>query len=566
MAKLHSRSRAQHRHWFALFLLCSALVTKVSSLVYDVNEDVNEQNLIPLNEMQSAKISSLPDEEIARTYETHLSRRRHNQLKNQYLTNRYLAEEIEDDEIFFDSNGMPIQGMHDDDAAAEVEEVQVDQASVNVGTGDNVKQSKDESKDAVETTANADEQKQLPAASATENNNEQNEHKPTAKPGDESKQSNKIPSDSPLPFDPDEQQSTKPSAQQSSQPNEPSDNTDTAVKTQPETIDKPSVIHNTKLFNNTYHHSSDNSHADTIFDDILRGFSFASLFCICMVCLHKTCWYTCIRCGILPDDRVVEARWRRFQMKKKRAYFNPHAPPPMDTKSLGKWFDQRDRMHPDGCAGIWDSSAERSVGSWDEESMGAIDFDNDGIQLSTWDRDDASSTVELEYGEGDELEDRSHDERLFDVEDGGAGIVKQANKFFDKSVRKQPFTIRNIMQTSNKDTNNNSGDLQKANVQGKDDVSDDAFFDALEPPSGRVNAFSAGSTLNSKNKSSSDDANGFLQDRADPQNNNDRYDVDDRGYDEESDLLGLRSDSPPPLDLEEIEKKLREDMKNAKRF
>jgi len=41
--------------------------------------------------------------------------------------------------------------------------------------------------------------------------------------------------------------------------------------------------------------------------------------------------------------------------------------------------------------------------------------------------------------------------------------------------------------------------------------------------------------------------------------------ADDRGYDEETDLLGLRSDSPPPMDLEEM-KKLMEDMENAKPY
>lgn len=37
-------------------------------------------------------------------------------------------------------------------------------------------------------------------------------------------------------------------------------------------------------------------------------------------------------------------------------------------------------------------------------------------------------------------------------------------------------------------------------------------------------------------------------------------------YDEETDLLGLRSDSPPPLDLELIEKQMVENMENAKLF
>jgi hypothetical protein len=39
---------------------------------------------------------------------------------------------------------------------------------------------------------------------------------------------------------------------------------------------------------------------------------------------------------------------------------------------------------------------------------------------------------ELEYGEGDELEDvsHSHDMRLFDDEDGGAGAEWEAERFF----------------------------------------------------------------------------------------------------------------------------------------
>lgn len=56
--------------------------------------------------------------------------------------------------------------------------------------------------------------------------------------------------------------------------------------------------------------------------------------------------------------------------------------------------------------------------------------------------------------------------------------------------------------------------------------------------------------------SQDDDSNGSIQE-------------DDRGYDHETDLLGLRSDSPPPLNLEEmsrIEKMLMEDMENAKLY
>ena len=63
------------------------------------------------------------------------------------------------------------------------------------------------------------------------------------------------------------------------------------------------------------------------------------------------------------------------------------------------------------------------------------------------------------------------------------------------------------------------------------------------------------------------DENGDIaQDSSNEQNNglNNSFVADDRGYDVDADLLGLRSDSPPPLDLEEIEKKLVENMNNAK--
>jgi len=45
--------------------------------------------------------------------------------------------------------------------------------------------------------------------------------------------------------------------------------------------------------------------------------------------------------------------------------------------------------------------------------------------------------------------------------------------------------------------------------------------------------------------------------------------VEDRKYDEETDILGLFSDEPPPLDLEEmsrIEEKLNNNMKEAKLY
>jgi hypothetical protein len=236
-------------------------------------------------------------------------------------------------------------------------------------------------------------------------------------------------------------------------------------------------------------------------------------------------------------------------------------------------------MYPDGYSGIWDSSGDRSEGSWDEESGGAIDFD-EGIQLSSWNRDDASAATELEYGEGEELEDKSHDERLFDVEDGGAGLKKQANKFFDGTnklfSKKKTESKKQSKATSKDNTSNNSFE-----TESKIDVSDDAFFDALQPPSGRVDAFYG----NADTEDSLNTANHPFQHHDNPQttagNHQNQNDVqqsrnddcfnddmllDDRGYDEESDLLGLRSDSPPPLDLEEIEKKMLKNMENAKSY
>jgi hypothetical protein len=328
--------------------------------------------------------------------------------------------------------------------------------------------------------------------------------------------------------------------------------------------DKPEHIHN-KLFNSTTHHSDDKP-ADTILDDILRGFSFALLFCICAICLHKLCWYSCVRCGILPDDRVVEARWKRLQLKHKRAYTN--VPVAMDPKSLGKWFDQRDKMNPDGM-GIWDSSADRSVGSWDEESSGALDFD-EGVELSNWDKDDASAAAELEFGEGEELEDKSHDERLFDVEDGGAGLKEQANKFFhgtkklfSKKTKSEPIQVQA--------TNKSVAAIENLfDTDGDNDVSDDAFFDALQPPS--VDAFSDQASESSKsNAQDLQQTHGSQNDvkasmgKYEEELNGDLL-LDDRGYDEESDLLGLRSDSPPPLDLAEIEKNMLENMEKAKSY
>ena len=325
-----------------------------------------------------------------------------------------------------------------------------------------------------------------------------------------------------------------------------------------------------KQLNNTLNHLIDENPADTILEDILRGFTFAFLFCICLVCIHRVCWYSCIRCGILPDDRLLEARWKRYQLKHKRAYAKPDS---MDPRTLGKWFDQRDKMHPDG--GIWDSSSQRSVGSWDDESFGALDFE-DGIQLAPWNGDDASSATELEYGEGEELEDKRHDERLFDLDDEGAGLKKQANKFFGGSKR----VFRNGKVSYQSNIAKTSEDFSsKVNIIRGNDVPDNAFFDALQPPTRRlkdelfvesantshgIQAPQQSKALPRQSNKIKNDANTFNEINTEHLNND--ITLDDRGYDEESDLLGLRSDSPPPLDLEEIEKKMIENMENAQNF
>lgn len=488
------------------------------------------------------------------------------------LIERYLEEE--DDEVLFDSNGMPIQLDDDHDL-------------VSVGDGAKV----------IDTVSDGDKPNTLNSLPAGTGNHAEGISIQSIKPD----QSEEIMN--PSHPKPDQINSNNNQESQSNTPttssagNHETENKDdrteaTFTEEAQETTTKiQSVIHNKKLFNNTHNSSADDSPpADTIVDDILRGFSFAFFFCICMICLHKACRYACIRCGILPDDRVVEARWRRLQLKNKRPYFNPHCPPNMDTRSLGKWFDQRDRMHPDWYAGIWDSSAERSVGSWDDGSDGDIGFDDDGIQLSAWDKDDASSAAaELEYGEGDELEDKDHDERLFDLEDGGEGMKKEANKFFDWHARKNHATKEKFGQIDNNNHNNNYAIatnkvlavLQKDTRDVKNDISDDSFFDALASTSRRADVFDVDVKPDNKANVSSAAVKDCLQkqDNSDNLNHNDElvecgtdeeYDdnvlADDRGYDEESDLLGLRSDSPPPLDLQEIEKKLRDDMENAKSF
>lgn len=358
--------------------------------------------------------------------------------------------------------------------------------------------------------------------------------------------------------------------------------------------------------------------ADTILDDILRGFSFATIFCMFMLCLHRMCWCTCVKCGICPDERVLEARWRRLQLKNKRAYFNPRSPP-LDPKGLGAWMAMKAKYDRYGGGGVWDSIAEdveRDMAEWEDRSAGALSFEDDGIALVTWkdrdgevavvNRDDGSEStdMELEYGEGDELEDKSHDSRMFDAEDGGLGVNQEADKFFSTrgSVSATSANQRNARKNasaprSDASSNSSSGSGLKNvpekvdfNKREENEMSDDAFFDALEPPSGSDgDSFRPADklkTINSEpapkdfvmehlkrnnqsniplhqNESSSAAGKDDWDEDDDMELLDANIEADDRGYDEDADLLGLRSDSPPPLDLEEIEKNLVKNMEKS---
>lgn len=490
----------------------------------------------------------------------------------------------DDDEIYFDSNGMPIV-VHDDDDDTEVRETTakdaVEKPKSEDTNADNaqIKQStptpsppppplpkyndqsnpKKNSNDGSPTTTSKqqvddtdiDANPKEDAKSADEDSHRINSNTSQTKP---SKPPTSPPPPPPLP--------KEKTSDESSNENTKHDNN----KDHQDDIKDEDNTTRSKLFNHTNHHATnDSTQADTIFDDILRGFSFASIFCMCMICLHKACYYSCVRCGIVPDERVVEARWRRFQLKNKRAYFNPNVSPPMDTKSLGKWLANNRVGGTE--LGVWDSEMD----DFDGSSTGDIDFD-DGIQLSAWEKDDASSAAELEYGEGTLLEDKSHDERLFDGDNGGLGVEKEANKFFEGRKRtgnncgKKPEIIY-----YNGRANSSGSAISQERPQTDNEISDESFFDALNPPSQHSDSFpedhdnTAAKDFAKIHSNDYFDATTNDNDREEHENSFDDNDVstDDRGYDEESDLLGLRSDSPPPLDLEEIEKKLREDMEKA---
>jgi len=263
--------------------------------------------------------------------------------------------------------------------------------------------------------------------------------------------------------------------------------------------------------------------------------------------------------------------------------------------------------------------------------------------------------IELEYGEGEELEDKSHDSRLFDDVDGGLEMEREADKFFrggskkngengKTNGKKKKPTSENGKKKDSGIANRTNGDVssdhqllpfaendiqQQQNQTGSDgdadedddddDVSDASFFDALQPPpstrksnkpsatptadkNGTAASSSAAKDFVSNhnvavgdlldmdgNKTNIKNANNNQEDAKDGNDNNngddeaegdtDTEEVDlsssmrnvrssmileaERGYDEETDLLGLRSDSPPPLDLEEIEKNLMANMEQS---
>ena len=403
------------------------------------------------------------------------------------------------------------------------------------------------------------------------------------------------------------------------------------------------------------HDNKIDEEADTIFDDLLRGFSFASLFCLSIFVLYKLCNYCCVRWGLFPDERVVEARLRRMRLKRKRSYRNnsnnnQDEHPPLDTRQWGEWMAKRGNIieRADGgnfysSGGVWDAVDEDSS-VWEDDvhfpsdDAGFIEFDNDindnvngnGIlEMAVFPTNngitDASLSPELEYGEGEELEDASHDGRLFDNVDDGKGVEQEADKFFKgKEVgKKKPGDIVQERTTTKKkkngandvaasDINKRSGTVSISrkiplnkqtpqDVEQDNAVSDDTFFNALQSsphhrPFGNDSNPSPAAKETVKEHGNDADLLGFdhnnttekhnnvgeLDNDKQRRKNNHRRNqssssggftssivVEDKGYDEESDLLGLRSESPPPLDLEEmsrIEQKLNEDMKNAKLY
>jgi hypothetical protein len=374
--------------------------------------------------------------------------------------------------------------------------------------------------------------------------------------------------------------------------------------------------------------SNKENNDDTIFDDLTRGFTFAALFCLSLYCLHKCCCYTCIKCGCCPDERVLQARMRKLRLMKKRSY-HPSATvnggdgsPPLDTRKWAAWIMAHggnvdtaedsgyyySAVVPGGSndddGGIWDANTDDGSTAWDDET-GFVDFDETattttdtgGLELAVRSSNNSKSKnaiPELEYGEGDELEDESHDSRLFDADDGGKGVNREADKFFTGGGRRggrenggnhgigQAGRIKHKAVVAAHRNEKSFGDID----QNQHSISEQSFFEAMQQPplSGRNDAgfivhgsdgscaIRVSATMPQDTAPTVDAGNWERENDEDievMEMDSDNVDADDRGYDEETDLLGLRSDSPPPLDLEEmsrIEKKLIEDMENAKPY
>ena len=361
---------------------------------------------------------------------------------------------------------------------------------------------------------------------------------------------------------------------------------------------------------------------DTILDDLIRGFAFAASFSIFVIAMYQICVRCCVKCGWMTDDRVIEARRWRMRLRNKRSYHRQHDDdsrgvygdddfPPLDTRMWGEWMARRQRV---GTA--LDSYDDRGGGGIGDSAVHDREVDEFGFEMP-----------ELEYGEGDELEDVSHDSRLFDDEDGGAGAEREAERFFGGGRaggggggvgvggggRRMKIIARGgrggndkvgvMSSRSINGSNKTPQSLPPSDSEGRrNGIVSDETFDALRPPNdaggtGDDSSFAphAGRDGNGADNSSSsaavvnypfaptkhgtdgeDDAKGGRDynhndddDDYPDEDSNGSIQEDDRGYDHDTDLLGLRSDSPPPLDIEEmsrIEKRLVEDMENAKLY
>ena len=370
-------------------------------------------------------------------------------------------------------------------------------------------------------------------------------------------------------------------------------------------------------------------YADTILDDLLRGFVFAAIFCFIIIALYKCCTRVFIRIGYLPDERVLLARLHRLRLRKKRMYLAAGADanngnygdegydeglPPLDTRKWGEWMARRAGVHT-AADDVWNDGVDTPWEEDDDED----DDDDEERPLNNGRVVIELEMAELEYGEGEELEDKSHDSRLFDDEDEGEGARREAERFFGDDQKKKTTNVASKnggKASNNKGTKSSISDhnkvrayaetiLQKANKKevkrgvtanggGKKNrrsrnkslttppqktISDDAFFNEMRRPTTDTSESNALPQLQSSSAPLDDSfihrklsqdmdenvGNGDNQEDDDDDDSNCGIHEDDRGYDLENDLLGLRSDSPEPLDLEQIERKLISDMKNAKK-